>query len=270
MSLSVHTNLSALVAQKSQNKASGNLQQSMMRLSTGLRINSAKDDAAGVGISSRLGVQERALTQAKRNTTDGLAVIAGLDGLTSSIEDMLGRMKELAVQAKTGTYTAGDRDNADAEFQALVSEITAVADRQINGIDQNGVITSLTIQIGAKATEILDVTITDIDATALGVGAAEISTVALASAAIDLIDTAITSVATARGSLGSSMNRMEQITISLDNQIQGTASVLGSIQDTDFASETTKLTKNQILQQASTAMLAQANQLPQAALSLLG
>ena len=124
MSLSVHTNLSALVAQKSQGKASSNLQQSMMRLSTGLRINSAKDDAAGVGISSRLNTQERALTQAKRNTSDGLAVAGGLDGLASSIEDMLGRMKELAVQASTGTYTDGDRANANSEYVALAAEIS--------------------------------------------------------------------------------------------------------------------------------------------------
>ncbi len=269
MSLSVHTNLSALVAQKSQGKASSNLQSSMMRLSTGLRINSAKDDAAGVGISSRLNTQERALNQAKRNTNDGLAVVGGLDGLASSIEDMLGRMKELAVQSATGTYTTGDRTNADAEFSSLVSEITEVAKRQINGQSQS-VAGTITIQIGAAAGETLDVTLTDLEASGLVIEAATVATTSGASTAMGLIDTAIKTVATARGQLGSSMNRMEQITISLDNQIQGTASVLGSIQDTDFASETTKLTKNQILQQASTAMLAQANQLPQSALSLLG
>jgi flagellin len=264
-----------LVAQKSQNKASSNLQQSMMRLSTGLRINSSKDDAAGVGISSRLGVQERALNQAKRNTTDGLAVASGLDGLASSIEDMLGRMKELAVQAKTGTYTSADRTNANAEYQALLQEITAVAGREINGINQESA-SNIIIQTGAKTGDTLTVEITALSASLLlslaattSLSDANITTVSDAGGQITAIDKAVTAVATARGKLGSSMNRIEQISISLDNQIQGTASVLGSIQDTDFASETTRLTKNQILQQASTAMLAQANQLPQAALSLL-
>ena len=269
MSLSVHSNLSALVAQKSQGKATSNLQQSMMRLSTGLRINSAKDDAAGVGISSRLNTQERALNQAKRNTNDGLAVVGGLDGLASSIEDMLGRMKELAVQAATGTYSTSDRANANEEFSSLVSEITAVAAREINGQSQTSA-GSLVIQIGAAANETLSVSLTALGAAGLSVASIGITTMAAATSSLTKIDTAIGTIATARGKLGSSMNRMEQITISLDNQIQGTSSVLGSIQDTDFASETTKLTKNQILQQASTAMLAQANQLPQAALSLLG
>ncbi len=268
MSLSINTNINSLLAQKSLSKTNNSLYKNMAALSTGFKINSASDDAAGVGLASRLSALEQSLMQGKKNTNNGIAVTSGLDSLASSVEDILSRMKELTIQASSGIYNAQDRENANQEYQSLSDEITKISGREINGLSQDSN-TILTIASGSESTATNDVAISDLRSeTILGPGS-NIKTASDAQAAMTAIDDALESVSSTRASYGASINQLEQTHTSLESQIQGTAVVLGSIQNTDFAKETTEKTKNEILQKAKIAMMAQANLLPQAALSLI-
>lgn len=279
--LGINTNAPSLTAQMNLSKSAGSLQTSIARLSSGLRINSAKDDAAGLAIAERMTAQIKGFDVAQRNANDGTSLLQVADGAMGKISDNMQRMRELAVQAKNGTLNATDRSNLNREYTELGNEITRISTgTTFNG---NNVFSSanksVTLQIGSgnAATDSLAVNLTD-DGTASGndlqttlaastFGA--IDTVANATTAITNIDTNINAVTNLRATVGAGLSRLEQVASSLENSSTNLASAKGRIMDADFAKETANLTRSQILQQAGTAMLAQANQLPNNVLSLL-
>jgi len=285
--LSINTNYSALNAQRNLAANSSGLQTSIERLSSGLRVNSAKDDAAGLAIAERMNAQVKGYSVASRNANDGISLAQVADGALGKISDNLQRMRELAVQSKNGTLNDTDRTNLNREFVELASEVDRVATG--TKFNNNDVFSSanktVTLQIGAgnAATDSLDVNLTN-DGTsggndlqsALANGAASITaafggvdTLANATTAIDTLDASIDLVTNMRSTVGGSLSRLDQVVSNLDVQNAAISTARGRIVDADFAKETAALTRSQILQQAGTAMLAQANQSPNSVLSLL-
>ena len=278
MALSVATNTGALMAQAAASSVNKEMEVSMARLSTGQRINSAADDAAGVAIASRLTSEIRGTNQAIRNSMDAQALIDTAEGAHKEIENILQRMRELAVQAATDTNDTTDRTNLDTEFHSLMDEIDRISDvtewagqSLLNG----NVSAGFTFQIGSgtasadSVTVTIDTMATSVIGTTANVSALGLSTLASADYAIDILDEAIQTVNNQRATLGSYSNRLDHTVANLTNVSTNLQSGLGRIQDADFAEETTTLAKTQILQQASTAMLAQANASKQNVLSLL-
>jgi flagellin len=278
MALSVATNTGALMAQAAASSVNKEMEISMARLSTGQRINSAADDAAGVAIASRLTSEIRGTNQAIRNAMDAQALIDTAEGAHKEIENILQRMRELAVQAANDTNDTTDRTNLDTEFHSLMDEIDRISDvtewagqSLLNG----NVSAGFTFQIGSGTASADSVTVTidsmgaDTIGTTANVSALGVSTLASADYAIDILDEAIQTVNNQRATLGSYSNRLDHTVANLTNVSTNLQSGLGRIQDADFAEETTTLAKTQILQQASTAMLAQANASKQNVLSLL-
>lgn len=283
MALTVATNTGALMAQAAASSVNKSMETSMARLSTGQRINSASDDAAGVAIASRLSSEIRGTEQAIRNAMDGQAMIDTAEGAHKEVVNLLQRMRELAVQSANDTNSSADRTALDTEYQALEAEIgrigliTSWAGVKLldetAGASSDGV---LKIHVGSRATanDSITVTIKKIAADALGASATDISGEditdnANALSAIAALDTAIASVNTQRATLGSTSNRLDNTVANLTNASTNLQSGMGRVADADFAAETTNLAKSQILQQASTAMLAQANASKQNVLSLL-
>lgn len=283
MALTVATNTGALMAQAAASSVNKSMETSMARLSTGQRVNSAADDAAGVAIASRLSSEIRGTEQAIRNAMDGQAMIDTAEGAHKEVVNLLQRMRELAVQSANDTNSTADRTALDTEYQALEAEIgrigltTSWAGVQLldesAGASTDGV---LKIHVGSRATanDSITVTIKKIAADALGASATDISshdilTNAKALLAIAALDTGIASVNTQRATLGSVSNRLDNTVANLTNASTNLQSGMGRVADADFAAETTNLAKSQILQQASTAMLAQANASKQNVLSLL-
>lgn len=277
MALTVATNTGALMAQAAASSVNKEMEVSMARLSTGQRINSAADDAAGVAIASRLSSEIRGTNQAIRNSMDAQALIDTAEGAHSEIENILQRMRELAVQAANDTNDSTDRTNLDTEFHSLMDEIDRIADvtEWAGQSLLNGSVTTYTFQIGsgtATADSVavtIDTMATSVIGTTANVSALGLSTLASADYAIDVLDEAIQSVNAQRATLGAYSNRLDHTVANLTNVSSNLQSGLGRIQDADFAAETTNLAKTQILQQASTAMLAQANASKQNVLSLL-
>jgi len=278
MALSVSTNTGALMAQAAASSVNKEMEISMARLSTGQRINSASDDAAGVAIASRLTSEIRGTNQAIRNAMDAQALIDTAEGAHKEIENILQRMRELAVQAANDTNDTTDRTNLDTEFHSLMDEIDRISDvtewagqSLLNG----NVSAGFTFQIGSgtatadSVTVTIDTMATSVIGTTANVSAIGLSTLASADYAIDVLDEAIQTVNNQRATLGSYSNRLDHTVANLTNVSTNLQSGLGRIQDADFAEETTTLAKTQILQQASTAMLAQANASKQNVLSLL-
>jgi flagellin len=295
MALSIGTNDSALFAAAAASGVNKDMQTSMERLSTGKRINSASDDAAGVAISSRLSAEIRGTNQSVRNALDGQALIATAEGAHKEIENVLQRMREIAVQAANDTNNTQDRKNLQAEMDAMVTEIDRISHATswagsllLNGdaagaVDKTatfslqvgsatGTQNQISVSIGSMTAETLNLTeATTNDSLVLVVADADITaadhtvnggtTTATGNAleAITLIDTAIETVNIQRSTLGATANRLNHTVNNLTNMSANLSSAQGRIQDADFAIETTNLAKNQILQQASTAMLAQAN-----------
>jgi flagellin len=271
MPMQINTNLGAIMASAAASSVNKSMETSMERLSTGLRINAASDDAAGVAIASRLEAEQRGLNQAIRNAMDAQSLIDTAEGAHAEIENLLQRMRELVVQAHNGTNGTNDLAALKKETDAIITEITNIADTTSwAGVKlTNGTATSLVFQIGARAAETVTVAITDIDATALSVNAISPSTLATAGADITKIDTAIATLNAQRAALGAISNRLDSTVANLTNASTNISAGLSRIQDADYASESTNLAKNQILQQASTAMLAQANASKQTVLTLL-
>jgi flagellin len=276
MALSVATNTGALMAQAAASSVNKEMEVSMARLSTGQRINSASDDAAGVAIASRLTSEIKGTNQAIRNAMDGQAMIDTAEGAHKEIESILQRMRELAVQASNDTNDSTDRLNLNTEFGSLIEEIDRISDvTEWAGQALLAADASFTFQIGSgtAAADSLTVTIDGMGTASLGttenVSALVISNAASAGAAITALDEAIQQVNSQRAELGSYSNRLDHTVANLTNVSTNLESGLGRIQDADFAAETTNLAKTQILQQASTAMLAQANASKQNVLSLL-
>ena len=266
----INTNVSALRASTASRNADKALGTAMERLSTGKRINSAKDDAAGLAITTRMTSEIRGLNAAVRNSNDGISLVQTAEGAMGEVTSMLQRMRELAVQSANGTLTSEDRTNLQAEVSQLISQIGDVASRtNFNGTSLMAASTSITIQTGSKASETVSFDIAAMTTTSLGVNASTVATAAGATAALTSIDSALTTVTTARASLGAVQNRLDATISNLTNRATNLTESRSRIEDADYSEETTALAKSQILSQASTAMLAQANQSQQNVLSLL-
>ena len=267
MALSVNTNVMSLAAQRNLSRNTTGLQTSIERLSSGLRVNSAKDDAAGLAIATRIDAQVRGLNVAVRNAGDAISLSQTAEGGLSEITSMLQRMRELAVQSANATNGTSDRINLNAEFQALNTEITRqVGATTFNGIAVLNTTSTQTFQVGANATDTIDVATTAMTGAAPG---GDILTAGASTTALGAVDTAMDAVTTARATYGAVQNRFQSVINNLQVASENQAAARSRIMDADFAMETANLTRLQILQQAGTAMVAQANAVPQSVLSLL-
>ena len=277
----INTNLNSLNAQRNTSSSQMSLATSMQRLSSGLRVNSAKDDAAGLAIAERMSAQVKGMNVAVRNANDGISLAQTAEGALGKVGESLQRMRELAVQARNATNSDGDKDSLDKEYQQLSKEIqrvlggTTFNGKAIIGSDAD----NLTFQVGANTTtnDIIEVSTTDMtnDASILLVttdttnvidSTADVDELATV---IDNIDDAIDRVNTERAVFGATQNRFDSVISNLQVSVENQTAAKSRIMDADFASETANLSRAQILQQAGNAMIAQANQLPQQVLSLL-
>jgi len=270
----INTNVMSLNAQRNLATSTSSLSTSMQRLSSGLRVNSAKDDAAGLAIAERMQAQVKGMNVAIRNANDGISLAQTAEGALGKVGDSLQRMRELATQAANATNSDSDRANLDDEYQELAAEVTRVlSGTKFNGTNLLNTSAGLTFQVGADnvPTDQIDITTTNLTAGSgiTAVVGGSITSAANALAAMDDLDTAIDEITTARASFGAAQNRFESVISNLQIASENTAASRGRIMDADFAQETANLSRGQILQQAGTAMVAQANQLPQGVLSLL-
>lgn len=274
MGLRVNTNIASINAQRNLADTTQRLQKSLQRLSSGLRISRASDDAAGLAISEGFRAEIRGLAQASRNANDGISLLQIAEGALNETSNLLIRMRELAIQAANGTLGSSERDTIEAEFQDLSSEITRIANvTTFNGIAILNSTTAIVFQIGSQGTSSDTITVSGVQAGASAIGIAStvhVSSIGAATSAIDTIDSAISTVASLRATFGSAQNRLESTIRSLAVALENTAAAESQIRDVDFASETAELTRNQVLQQAGISILGQANVSIQSALSLLG
>jgi len=267
MPMVINTNVNSLNAQRNLTTSQGSLATSMQRLSSGLRINSARDDAAGLAISDRMNAQIKGMSVSIRNANDAVSLAQTAEGALATTTDVLQRMRELAVQAQNGSMTASDRANLDTEYAALNSEISRISSQtKFNGTAIINTAQTFTFQIGANGGDQLNVATVAMSGVAVGGG---VSTAAAASTAMGAIDSALDTVTTQRASYGATINRFQYAIQNLSVASENQTAARGRILDADFASETANLARSQILQQAGTAMVAQANALPQQVLSLL-
>lgn len=274
----INTNISAIKAANASNTASKMLGTAMERLSTGKRIASAKDDAAGLAIATSMTSQVRGMNQAIRNSNDGISLAQTAEGSLNEVTNMLQRVRELAVQSSSGTYQdATDR----AYMQTEVDELTAQIDQVITNSTFNGVklfdgsTTAVTVQTGANSSDTVDLVMADLTSLAASGGAGssyDVSSATAANALLDPstgIDAEINAISSARAALGAGQNRLETVVNNLTSNVTNLSDARSRIEDTDYSAETTAMAKAQILSQASTAMIAQANQSQQNVLSLL-
>ncbi len=274
----INTNISAIKAANASNTANKMLGTAMERLSTGKRIASAKDDAAGLAIATSMTSQVRGMNQAIRNSNDGISLAQTAEGSLNEVTNMLQRVRELAVQSASGTY----QDSTDrAYMQTEVDELTSQIDQVITNSTFNGVklfdgsTTAVTIQTGANSADSVDLVMADLTSLAASGGAAgsyDVSTSTAANGLLDPttgIDVEINAISSARASLGAGQNRLETVVNNLTSNVANLSDARSRIEDTDYSAETTAMSKAQILSQASTAMIAQANQSQQNVLSLL-
>ena len=282
MPQTINTNLASLNAQRNLNASQSSLQISMQRLSSGLRVNSAKDDAAGLAIAERMNSQVRGMNVAIRNANDGISLAQTAEGALSKVGDSLQRMRELAIQARNATNSSSDKDSLNKEFVELQKEIARVLGgttfngKHILGADA----TTLTFQIGANTTSddvinintsnmVTDTTITAITSSTMAAIDAN-ATVGAIGNVIDSLDKAIDLVNDTRATYGATQSRFDAIISNLQTAVENQSAARSRIMDADYAAETANMSRAQILQQAGTAMVAQANQLPQQVLKLLG
>jgi flagellin len=265
----IGTNVAALRATNASNAASKALQTSIERLSTGKRINSAKDDAAGSAIASSLTSQIKGQSQAIRNANDGISLAQTADGALGEVTNILQRIRELSVQSASGTYSDDDRTNLQVEVTELASQLSDITSKSnFNGVTLFGSSdVAVKIQTGSASDDQVTLTITALDLD--DVGDIDISDADGATDALDTLDDALLAVNTTRSSIGAGQSRLESVVNSLTSNVANLTDARSRIEDVDFSTETTNLAKAQILSQASTALLAQANQTQQGVLSLL-
>lgn len=271
----INSNISSLRASNASNKAQSALSTAMERLSTGKRINSAKDDAAGLAIASSMTSQIRGMNQGIRNANDGISMAQTAEGALDEVSNMLQRIRELAVQSASGTYDDDDRKNITAEVDQLTAQIgQVIKNSEFNKVKLfDGTVEKVTIQTGSTAEDTVDLAMADLTTLAADGGAAgsyDISDATKASGLLATLDTELESVATARATLGASQNRLESVVSNMTSNMTNLSDARSRIEDADFSEESTALAKAQILSQASTAMLAQANQSQQGVMKLLG
>ncbi|MEZ5977621.1 MAG: flagellin [Planctomycetota bacterium] len=275
MGLRVNTNIMSMSAQRNLATVTERLGGNFMRLSSGLRVATAADDPAGLGISERMRAQIRSLGQASRNAQDGASLVQTAEGALSEVHSSLHRLRELAIQASNGTYSTEDRAVLDVEFQAILSEIDRIAtSTEFNEIPLlDGSAATIAIQVGldSAASDVITIGLEDTRVATLGLTGAnfDITNVTNAQAVLTTIDTATNSVNDARGNLGASQNRLQSSMRSIMNVRENLSAAESRIRDVDVAAETADLTRNTIMQQAATSVLSQANTQPQIALSLL-
>ncbi len=273
MGLRVNNNIAAINARRNLADTTTRLQSSLQRLSSGLRINRAADDAAGLAISEGFRAEVRGLNQAQRNANDGISLLQIAEGALNETSGLLIRMRELAIQASNGTLGSSERSTINNEFQDLSAEITRIANvTTFNGKQLLNSTSSIAFQIGIQNTGSDRISVSGVNATASAVGittSVKVSSVAGAQNALSVIDSAISTVAGLRATFGTVQNRLESTIRSLAVAIENTASAESRIRDVDFAAETSELTRNQVLQQAGVSVLAQANVSTQSALSLI-
>ena len=276
MAQTINTNVTSLNAQRNLSSSQSSLGTTLQRLSSGLRVNSAKDDAAGLAIAERMNAQVKGMNVAVRNASDAISLAQTAEGALGKMGDSLQRMRELAVQSANGTNTSADRDNLQLEFAQLQAEITRLGtDTKFNTQEVlKG--SEFTFQVGANKGETIKVKGTDITAATSETSKAAVNTVKIdgtdasaSNAALAQIDKAIAEVVKERATFGAAQIRFESVVSNLQIASENQAAARGRIMDADFATETANLSRTQILQQAGTAMLAQANSLPQNVLSLL-
>jgi flagellin len=275
----INTNVSALYSQNAMKINARAMSTAMEQLSTGSRINSAKDDAAGLAIGQDMTAQIRGLNQAVRNANDGINMMQTAEGALVEQSNMLQRMRELAVQSSNGTYSSAQRTYLNTEFAQLLEQIDNTATETtwngmslLDATSLGGLSTvsgTFTFQVGQNADETIDVDIKAMGQTGLLISGLSVSSASGASTAIDTIDTALDKINTQRATIGAGINQMTYAADNLSNIAANVTASRSSIMDTDYASASTQLSKSQIIQQASTAMLAQANQQPQSVLALL-
>lgn len=276
MALVVNTNYSALAAQRNLAASQKLLAGSFQKLSSGLRVNSAADDAAGLAISESMKAQIRSYTVAERNASDGISMSQTAEGALGQVHDVLGRMRELAVQSANGVLTNTDRSYLQQEFGLLKSEVTRIqGSAKYNGklLIQNGAASTITFQVGLDNQTPDKITVTFGPVTLTNVasgGTATVANLTGAQNAMATIDAAIGKVSTARAKFGAAMNRLEMASSNISIMRLNLQAANSRIRDVDVASETSFLSRNQVLTQAGTSILAQANQLPQLAFGLIG
>ena len=275
----INTNIAASITANSMKSNQRAMETTMERLSTGKRINSASDDAAGLGIETRMTSQIKGLETASRSANDGIALLQTADGAIAAMGDMFQRMRELAVQAQSGTLLTADKTNLNQEFAALASEIDRIAtDTTFNNIAILGADKgAVKIMVGADEADTITFTTKDMQLSVTGTWTTDVSSFKAAGGTFDVetaavighIDVAITAVAAERASIGATVNRLEYATQGLNQAILNNQAARSQIVDADYAAETTELARTQIISQASTAMLSQANQQAQSVLALL-
>ena len=271
----INTNVSALYSQNAMKTNARAMSTAMEQLSTGTRVNSAKDDAAGLAIGQNMTSQIRGLNMAIRNLNDGINMMQTAEGAMVEQSNMLQRMRELAVQSMNGTYSSTQRGYLDLEFQALSSQIDDIStnttwnDQVLLNADSTNTSGVFTFQAGQSSGVTIEVTIGDMGASSLGISGTSISSLASATTALSAISSALETINEQRATIGAGINRMEYAIDNLANISANATQSRSTIMDTDYATATTQLAKTQIIQQAATAMLAQANQQPQAVLQLL-
>ncbi|NTS75389.1 flagellin FliC [Catenovulum sp. SM1970] len=277
MSMFVNTNVSSINAQRQLMNSGNSLDTSYERLSSGFRINRAADDAAGMQISDRMTSQIQGLNQAIRNANDGISVVQTAEGALQEITTSLQRIRQLAIQSQNGINGSSDRAALQKEVSALKTEISRIGQNtQFAGVDLLKGTYSAAFLVGANGGQTISVNLSSTapnggyGASGLNIGSVDISTAGGASAALASVDAAISTVGGTRADLGALQNRFQSTVRNLSNVVENVSAARSQIRDTDFASETADLTRNQILQQASLSVLSQANQRPQSALSLLG
>jgi flagellin len=268
----INTNVKSLVAQNSLTINNRSLSKTMEQLSTGKRINSAADDAAGLAISNKMTSQIKGLNQAVRNANDGISMLQTAEGATQEITNMLQRIRELAVQAANDTYDEGDRTSLQDEVAQLEEEITRIAtNTKWNGMELILADSDKNLQVGYENStdSAIEINLLGMTASDLNVSGLQLGDHTAAQGVLDSVDTAISTVDSFRADLGAKINRLNFAADNLANVSLNTSASRSRIQDTDYAQATTELARTQIIQQAATAMLAQANQQPQSVLSLL-
>lgn len=272
MPVTINTNLFSINAQKNLARTQGDLTTSMQRLSSGLRINMAKDDAAGLAVATRMNAQARGLAMAERNANDAISLLQVADNALSSMNNVMQRMRELAVQSANGTYTdapGGDRALIDAEYQELKGELDRIATQaSFNGLNIVGANAgAFTFQVGANASETIAMTLTDRSGTGTALG--DVTTTANATTELGAIDVALDAINTELATVGASQSRLDNTISNLRAMQEAQSAAYSRIMDADFAAESARMTRSQILQQAGVSTLAQANTQPQLALNLL-
>ena len=276
MAIRINTNVDSVFAQKNLARTQRDMRGSMQKLSSGLRITKAADDAAALGVSEKMRAQITSLKMAQRNTNDGISMIQTAEGALDETGDILNRMRELAVESSSEVLQATERAYLQTEFTALQAEIERIADStEFNGLNlSDGTTTSVDVQVGIFNTgnDRITVSLQDSQTATLGVdtGSVDLSTAATSQSAITAIDTAIDSVNNSRASYGAAQNQLSSALRNLENYTENLTETESRIRDVDFASETAEMTRSQIFQQAGISVLSQANSSPQAALSLLG